>query len=257
VRRYRNFEGAFKFIYMKLLISLYDHSGNQSLPYRQNGWFVKQVELKHGIDILTWDYKNFYADVCELLKLKGDYIEKIGIICPTPCTDFAISGARHFARKDNDGSTQFSQKLVQRNKDIIDFFDATGLLQFWQVENPMSRIHTLNPWLGKVKFKFNPCDFYYSVPNPGMEKMILFFYAKHKKFEDLTKKELSVILELNAYNKQTWLWGKFNDPVKRPIIPPFKENPGWKLYGGKSERTKELRSITPIGFCWAFYEANH
>ena len=28
-------------------------------------------------------------------------------------------------------------------------------------------------------------------------------------------------------------------------------------YGGKSERTKELRSETPMGFAYAFYEANH
>jgi hypothetical protein len=34
---------------------------------------------------------------------------------------------------------------------------------------------------------------------------------------------------------------------------------GQKLHrclGGKSERTKELRSITPMGFAKAFYEAN-
>lgn len=241
---------------MKLLISLYDHSGNQSMPYKQNGWMVKQVEIKHGIDILTWDYAKFYNDMQDVASTYGDVIEKIGIICPTPCTDYAISGAKHFARKDADGTTEFSQKLVYRNKEIIDYFESTGLLQFWQIENPMSRIHTLNPWLGGVKYKFNPCDF------SGYFNMIkdndLINSAKSKSdFNDLTKLELSALFNLNLYNKQTWLWGNFNHPIKKRVEPIFKENPGFKLYGGKSERTKELRSVTPMGFCWAFYEANH
>jgi len=241
---------------MKLLISLYDHSGNQSLPYKENGWFVKQVEIKHGIDILTWDYKKFAQDMAIAAEMYGDEIEKIGIICPTPCTDYAVSGAKHFARKDSDGTTDFSQKLVAKNKEIIDYFKSTGLLQFWQVENPMSRIHTLNPWLGAVKYKFNPCDFsgHFNMLNDSD----LIKSAKTKSdFNDLTKMELKALFDFNLYNKQTWLWGSFNPPIKKRVEPIFKENPGFKLYGGKSERTKELRSVTPMGFCWAFYEANH
>jgi hypothetical protein len=30
----------------------------------------------------------------------------------------------------------------------------------------------------------------------------------------------------------------------------------WKLYGGKSDKTKEKRSETPKGFAQAFFEAN-
>jgi len=44
---------------------------------------------------------------------------------------------------------------------------------------------------------------------------------------------------------------------KKRLEPFEKENPGWKNLGGKSERTKELRSVTPLGFSYAFYEANH
>lgn len=241
---------------MKLLISLYDYSGNQSFPYKENGWFVKQVEIKHGIDILTWDYKNFYDDIVRAIDLYGDKIEKIGIICPTPCTDYAISGAKHFAKKDANGETDFSQQLVAKNKQIIDFFKATGLLQFWQVENPMSRIHKLNPWLGEVKFKFNPCDFsgYFNMID---DNYLIKSTRSKSDFNDLTKMELKALFDFNLYNKQTWLWGEFNNPIKKRVEPIFKENPGFKLYGGKSERTKELRSVTPMGFCYAFYEANH
>lgn len=207
----------------KVLISLFDHSGNHSRPYRQAGWVVYQVDLKLGTDILDFEYRRIIYDNTEY-----SVLPEIGIIAMPPCTDYALSGAKHFAAKDLDGRTDFSQKLVAKTKEIIDYFDNTGLLKFWQLENPMSRIHTLNPWLGKPHLKFNPCDYAGYSPNP----------------------------ESDRYNKATWLWGKFKIPEKKRIEPIYKENPGWRLYGGKSERTKELRSITPIGFCNAFFEYN-
>lgn len=119
--------------------------------------------------------------------------------------------------------------MTERIKLIIDFFDKLGILKFWQVENPMSDIHTYNKWLGKPRQKFDPCDFAGYDPIPDNSR----------------------------YNKKTWLWGNFKLMEKKRIEPFEKENPGWKKYGGKSERTKELRSVTPLGFAYAFYEANH
>ena len=118
---------------------------------------------------------------------------------------------------------------MKKVKDIIDFFDKVGIIKFWVIENPMSRIHKLNTWMGSPIFKFNPCDFAGYDPNP----------------------------EKSIYNKQTWLWGKFNNPVKIRLEPLEKDYIGWKHLGGKSERTKYLRSITPIGFANAFYQANN
>lgn len=200
---------------MNLVISLYDYTGNWSRPYYENGWNVIGVDIKHGIDILEWQYKDI------LIPPRSTVI----ILIAQPCTDYALSGARHFARKDNDGTTALSQKLVQRTKDILDYLKP----DVWALENPMSRIHKLNPWLGTQRLKFNPCD-----------------YAGYDPVPDNSR-----------YNKRTWLWGNFNiAPFKRmePIQP---HNPGWRNLGGKSERTKELRSITPMGFAYAFYEANH
>lgn len=88
--------------------------------------------------------------------------------------------------------------------------------KFWVLENPVGRI--IN-WIGKPVMYFNPCD--YGDP----------------------------------YTKKTCLWGIFNMPTKTPVEP----TEGSKLhlkYGGKSERTKMMRSITPAGFAKAFFEAN-
>jgi hypothetical protein len=201
---------------MKLLISLFDYTGNASQPYRENGWQVIQVDIQLGINIMTLHYQSLTAD-------------QIGIIAMVPCTDYAVSGARHFKEKDIDGRTTESQKLVDKTKEIIEYFDKTGKLLFWQIENPKTRLHKLNPWVGPIVQKFNPCDFagYDPIPNNS------------------------------RYNKETWLFGRFNKLLPKRMEPLQKDNPGWKKYGGKSLKTKNERSITPLGFAYAFYESNH
>jgi len=199
-----------------IILSLFDFTGNWSRPYRENGYEVVQIDIQHGTDILTWDYKAIPRE------------RVYGVLAAVPCTDFAISGARHFARKDADGTTEQSKRLVYKTLEIIEYFDPV----FWVVENPMSRIHKCCPELGEVKYKFNPCDF------AG--------YMSTKEEQDE-----------NRYNKATWLWGNFNRPAERPMEPLQKDNPGWKKYGGKSLKTKNARSITPLGFAYGFYATNN
>lgn len=90
---------------------------------------------------------------------------------------------------------------------------------FWALENPVGR---LRRYLGPPTLIFNPCDY-------G-----------------------------DAYTKKTCLWGEFNAPAKNPVEPVRVCSQGsWvQKLGGKSERTKELRSTTPLGFAKAFFEAN-
>lgn len=61
----------------------------------------------------------------------------------------------------------------------------------------------------------------------------------------------------DAYTKKTCLWhGEgFVMPEKKPVshIGKFW---GWAYLGGKSARTKQLRSLTPRGFARAVFEAN-
>lgn len=90
---------------------------------------------------------------------------------------------------------------------------------WWALENPVGRLKRLRyGTLGEQRLIFNPCD--YGDP----------------------------------WTKKTLVWGNFNLPVKRPV--PATEFYGWRKLGGKSERTKRLRSITPPGFAKAFFDAN-
>jgi hypothetical protein len=70
-----------------------------------------------------------------------------------------------------------------------------------------------------------------------------------------------------AYTKRTGLWGEFNwrklqalaDHNAKPVMYERGGKRGswmWAKLGGKSERTKELRSRTPTGFARAFYSAS-
>lgn len=198
-----------------IIISLFDYTGNWSKPYKENGFEVIQVDIQHGIDILTWNYKTIPKN------------KVYGILAAVPCTDFAISGAKHFAKKDADGTTEQSIKLVNKTLEIINYFNPF----FWVIENPMSRIHKCCPEIGEIKFKFNPCDF-----------------AGYLRKEEQDNER---------YNKATWLWGNFKEPIKKHMPPISKDCPLWRKYGGKSIKTKNARSATPKGFAIGFYLANH
>ena len=127
----------------KLLISLFDYTGNASRPYKENGWNVVRVDIKLGVDILDWI---------------APYAYNVGIIAMIPCTDYALSGAAHFKRKDKDGSTLESQRLVRRVKEIIDYYDQFGVLNFWQIENPGIKRSKLPPYCrGSCKNSASKC----------------------------------------------------------------------------------------------------
>lgn len=89
----------------------------------------------------------------------------------------------------------------------------------WALENPVGRLPRLLPEIGKPWY-WQP--FWYGDP----------------------------------YIKKTGLWGKFTMPDMTNVVDPTEGSKMWLKYGGKSERTKELRSITPLGFAYAFHEVN-
>ena len=197
----------------KAILSLFDVTGNWSRPYLENGYEVIQIDLQKGFDLKDWNYKTF----------PRTYF--VGVMAAIPCTDFALSGAKWFADKDEKGDTCESISLVYKTLAIIQWFRPG--LTWWVVENPMSRIHKLCPELEQVSVKFNPYEFAGYDPIPRNSQ----------------------------YQKQTWLWGTFKQPVKKPL-PNLDGDKFHRSVGGKSDRTKNIRSATPLGFAYAFYAAN-
>ena len=145
--------------------------------------------------------------------------EKIyGILAAPPCTHFAGSGARWWKEKGN-------EKLIE-GLSIVDACLRIIIVckpKFWALENPVGR---LVHYLGKPKIYFNPCD--YGDP----------------------------------YTKKTALWGEFNIPKKDPVLavkgcePIHQPVLNGKKVGWNTEECRKIRSITPLGFAQAFFEAN-
>ena len=145
--------------------------------------------------------------------------ETVDIILAAPdCTHFAGSGAQYWKEKDADGRTEEALELVHQ---VLRTVDAC-MPQIWALENSVGRLQRLIPQLGKPWY-FQP--YWYGDP----------------------------------YTKKTGLWGNFNRDLPRNEVEPVRvcSQGSWLMkLGGKSERTKELRSETPVGFSQAFFMAN-
>jgi len=154
----------------------------------------------------------------------------VGILAAPPCTDFSSSGARWFAEKDLDGRTAQSVAIVS---DILDIIRLIKPL-FYAIENPVGRLASLVPGIGRPRLLFNPCNYAGFAPVP----------------------------EAEAYTKKTCLFGEFNPALPLAHLEPvYYTKAGkrgswmWANLGGNSERTKALRSTTPSGFARAFCSA--
>ena len=174
-----------------------------------------------GYNVFQVDIK-LGIDILDLTPEDMPFDEVYGMLAAPPCTDFAGSGAQYWGAKDADGRTEASLLLVDKVLEFVDYYQP----HFWALENPVGRLPKLRPQIG-TPWYFNPCEFAGWLPDPSLE----------------------------AYTKKTGLWGTFNRPEKRAVEPSLGNSPIMR-YGGKSERTKELRSMTPRGFSEAFMLAN-
>lgn len=153
-----------------------------------------------------------------------------------PCTDLAVSGSRHFEDKRKKNPT-FQVEAVITCKLAARLAKKYNVP--YMIENPVSVLSSL--WL-KPEYVFNPYEYGGYLPEDDT----------HPMFPD-------VIPARDAYVKKTCLWAGngFVMPDVDEVVAGSVDNPGWAKLGGKSARTKTIRSLTPRGFAKAVYEANH
>lgn len=217
---------------MKTILSLFDYSGRWSRPYRLAGYDTILVDVKHTPEserrILEGDGCTSDYDAGRLVcigddvrwVLRASLLRIHGILAAPPCTDFAVSGAQYWPAKDADGRTAASVALVRAVLEIVRVYQPA----WWALENPVGRLNRLVPELES----FGP---WYFQPH---------WYG-------------------DPWTEKTGLWGTFNRDLPRTDVEPIRYNAqgSWtQSLGGKSERTKELRSMTPEGFARAFFQAN-
>lgn len=228
------------------IFSLFDGSGYAALPWAERGHKVicfNYDDADHGdyhsvrVSHPNIEYVNVWIDSDFSFKARNDVYGKPDfVIAFPPCTDLAVSGSRHFTAK-RERDPLFQDKAVSTCKiaaEIADWFNVP-----YMIENPVSVLSSM--WR-KPDYAFHPFEYGdYLTSNEG----------EHPAFSEF-------IPAFDAYHKKTCLWvgNGFKMPQKLPVAPIDKDNPGWQKLGGKSKRTKLIRSLTPRGFALAVCMAN-
>jgi hypothetical protein len=133
----------------RVVLSLFDLTGKWSQPWEDAGYQVFRFDIQD--DPAMGDVNNFSTGFFNDWFGDFDGMDIYAVLAACPCTDFAVSGARHFAAKDKDGRTVASVKLVHQTLNVVEYFKPA----VWAIENPVGRIESLGglpPW----RLSFDP-----------------------------------------------------------------------------------------------------
>lgn len=231
-----------------IVLSLYDYTGEAVKPWAKAGYTCYCFDIQHK----GWTIEGFGRDCGGSIhyrkadlhdpatftalrdEFKGQDVV-FGMGFPV-CTDLAVSGAAHFKRK-AEVDPDFQRKAAMYARWCGDLFDDLGVPYF--VENPVSRLATL--WR-KPDYSFHPYEYGGYIPEAQ---------AEHPKWPEY-------IAARDAYPKKTCLWtgGRFVMPEHKAVPVGGGYSTQHLKLGGKSMKTKNIRSATPRGFAQAVFEAN-
>lgn len=220
------------------IICLCDYTGIMAKPWVDAGYKAVLVDPQHQEGIhtdgnitrighvidhpVTWNY----------LRNLDDVVFVAGF---PPCTDVAVSGAAHFERKrEADQHFQTRAALIAEQCRVVGVMSGAA----WFFENPVSVFSSI---FGRPDYAFNPHE-----------------YGGYLPEDDVHPEYPQYIAPRDAYPKKTCLWtgGGFSMPERRPVDYGGGYSDQHTKLGGKSERTKNIRSATPRGFAMAVYLAN-
>jgi hypothetical protein len=245
---------------MRVVLSLFDYTGIMGRPWAEAGYTVLCFDLQHpagecrveahgrGCTVFCrWDADapDSYHSVLASIALAGHHWSDVRMVFGfPPCTDLAASGARHWAAK-RAADPGFQDRAAARAQSVERIAAALGRVPY-MVENPSGALSRL--WR-PADCWFNPCDFGGYLPADD----------QHPTWPEY-------IPARDAYRKRTGIWcgDGFVMPMPLPV-PPAQDyvasngdryaKPMMKL-GGKSMKTKNIRSATPRGFAEAVFVAN-
>jgi hypothetical protein len=236
---------------MPIIISLYDYTGEAVRPWAEQGYMCYCYDIQHPSDphpnedqvesvgkgLITYlhaDLYNpyYYEDIYRTMK-----DQDVHMVLGFPvCTDMAVSGAAWFKAK-AEVDPDFQEKAVSHAVAVAAL--AKRLDVPYMVENPVSVLAT--KWR-KPDHTFHPYEYGGYIPY-GEEQ--------HPTWPDF-------IAPRDAYPKKTCLWtgNGFVMPPKVPVEPETGHSRQHLKLGGKSAKTKNIRSATPRGFAIAVMAAN-
>lgn len=225
-------------------IFLYDYTGLMARPWLDAGYECWLFDGQHPegvtregnlVKVGMWfDPYKLREQAIEIADMLGEGV--VHIFSFPECTHLTNAGSGSWAKKRAE-NPRFQDEAVVLAK----LAPAVGALlgcHSWAAENPVGKLSTL--WR-KPDFWFDPCDFGGYLPMDDTHPIYPEIYPPR-----------------DAYNKKTGIWAGagYVKPFAKRVEPAEKDNPGWAKCGGKSTRTKNIRSATPRGFAIANFEAN-
>lgn len=228
---------------MKKAIFLYDYTGIMAQPWLDAGYECWLFDGQHEpgvnregnlIKVGMWfDAYNTDKHTKYIADLVGDNV--MFVFGFPECTDLTNAGSKHWKSKRNENPS-FQDEAILLCDLVRKVGDKTN--SPWGFENPVGVISSK---YRKPDFIFNPCDYSGYLLDGDQHPIYPAIYPPQ-----------------DRYNKRTCIWhgNGFAEPTKIHIPAIYKENPGWKKCGGKSLKTKNIRSATPRGFAKAVFLAN-
>ena len=228
---------------MKKAIFLYDYTGVMAQPWLEAGYECYLFDGQHKAGVhkegnlvkvgVMFDAYNTTRDLKTITDIVGEGVE---FVFGFPeCTDMAVSGAAHFKKKEsvNPAYQAEAVELARLVSYVGNHYQCP-----WGLENPVSVLSTI--WK-KPCFYFHPYEFGGYLPEDDV----------HPLYPDYIKPR-------DAYPKKTGIYtgNGFKTPCKRLVECDKGDSEQYKRLGGKSLKTKNIRSATPRGFAQAVFKAN-
>jgi hypothetical protein len=245
------------------VLSLFDYSTYMLKPWKQAGHHCIAVDELFGTTVPeNLKPKKCWADECWKIDLsKAMNVREViewtrpDIVFGFPdCTDLAVSGAKHFdaKRRKNPNFQREAIDLCRVVEMVGDFCNVP-----WMLENPVGVLST--GWR-KPDWVFHPHE--YGDMLQGDE-------AIHPDWPEFVEPR-------DCYPKRTGIWGGngfvMPGPVPATVMPDGQQisfaewvaqdpderkySKQFKKLGGKSLKTKMIRSLTPRGFAAAVHAVN-
>lgn len=225
--------------YKGVVISLYDYSTEFVKPWAEAGYLCYCIDIQHE-EGLTLDNNIIKVgmdvrDIQEWWKSVEADLEVCFLSAFPPCTDLAVSGAAHFKSKEL-ANASYRQEAMELVYIARDFGETLNCPYF--IENPVSVIST--QWR-RPDYIIQPYEYGGYLPEED----------RHPTYPDY-------INSRDAYPKKTCLWTNelFKLPLKKEVNVPSGYSKQHRLLGGKSLKTKNIRSATPRGFSIAVFLAH-
>lgn len=222
---------------MRNIICLCDYTGIFGKPWADVGYQVIIVDPQHEAGV---NRDGQYIKVGGLIDEVTGYLSSVIsegltdlIVGFPPCTDVAVSGAAHWANKfEKDRYFQCRATAIAQSCKTIGQLSRAP----WFFENPVSGFSSI---FGKPQHIFHPYEFGGYLAEDDIHPL----WPEYIKAQD-------------AYPKKTCLWSGngFELPEKKPVSIAEGFSDQHTKLGGKSLKTKNIRSATPRGFAQAVFE---